>query len=84
MGTARPVERVDVAAPDAVLLDLHGAMVTEQHDDGEGELQTNFGTIDFHPGDYLIIPRGTTAPADGVIIEGKLILPSFSGHLVCE
>jgi len=27
--------------------------------DGEGELQTNFGTIDFRPGDYLVIPRGT-------------------------
>lgn len=36
-------EIVDAArssAPDAVYLDLHGAMVAEHHDDGEGELLT--------------------------------------------
>lgn len=27
--------------------------------DGEGTLESLFGTIDFHPGDYLVIPRGT-------------------------
>ncbi len=33
------VRRLTEAGPvDAVYLDLHGAMVTEQHDDGEGEL----------------------------------------------
>ncbi|MBI3721207.1 MAG: homogentisate 1,2-dioxygenase [Fimbriimonas ginsengisoli] len=26
--------------------------------DGEGELQSNFGTVPFSPGDYLVIPRG--------------------------
>jgi microcystin degradation protein MlrC len=51
--TANPSGRVDAAAYerlagaivdavrdgcDAILLDLHGAMVTERHDDGEGEL----------------------------------------------
>ncbi|MEZ5729193.1 MAG: M81 family metallopeptidase [Burkholderiaceae bacterium] len=33
------VERLRAAGPvDGVYLDLHGAMVTEQHDDGEGEI----------------------------------------------
>jgi microcystin degradation protein MlrC len=32
------VEAVRATRPDAVYLDLHGAMVTEHHDDGEGEL----------------------------------------------
>jgi homogentisate 1,2-dioxygenase len=27
--------------------------------DGEGELQSMFGTVPFGPGDYLVIPRGT-------------------------
>jgi homogentisate 1,2-dioxygenase len=26
---------------------------------GSGELQTMFGSVDFEPGDYLVIPRGT-------------------------
>lgn len=33
------------AGCDGVLLDLHGAMVTEQHDDGEGELLRRLRTI---------------------------------------
>ena len=32
------LEDLRAAAPDAVYLDLHGAMATEHHDDGEGEL----------------------------------------------
>lgn len=35
---------------------------------GEGELQTVFGTLSYRPGDYLVIPIGTTyrvVPADG-------------------
>ena len=27
--------------------------------DGSGKLETMFGTVDFTPGDYLVIPRGT-------------------------
>jgi len=27
--------------------------------DGEGEMESLFGTIEFRPGDYLVIPRGT-------------------------
>ncbi len=27
--------------------------------DGEGTFESMFGTIDFHPGDYVVIPRGT-------------------------
>ncbi len=34
------------AGCDAVLLDLHGAMVSESHDDGEGELLSRLRTID--------------------------------------
>lgn len=36
--SAEIIDAVAAAAPDAVYLDLHGAMVTERHDDGEGEL----------------------------------------------
>jgi microcystin degradation protein MlrC len=32
------LEGIAAAKPDALYLDLHGAMVTEQHEDGEGEL----------------------------------------------
>lgn len=35
---------------------------------GEGELQTVFGTLSYRPGDYLVIPIGTTyriVPAEG-------------------
>ncbi|MCS6997200.1 MAG: M81 family metallopeptidase [Casimicrobiaceae bacterium] len=32
------LSRIRAAQPDAVYLDLHGAMVTEDHEDGEGEL----------------------------------------------
>lgn len=32
------IEEAVAAGCDAVLLDLHGAMVTERHEDGEGEL----------------------------------------------
>lgn len=28
--------------------------------DGEGELQSMFGTVPFRPGDYLVVPRGVT------------------------
>lgn len=27
--------------------------------DGEGTMESLFGTLEFHPGDYLVIPRGT-------------------------
>src|SRR5262245_44304499 len=35
---AKLVDGLRRAAPDAVFLELHGAMVTQSHDDGEGEL----------------------------------------------
>jgi microcystin degradation protein MlrC len=40
-------ERIVAAASqcDAMLLDLHGAMVTEQHEDGEGELLTRIRRV---------------------------------------
>lgn len=36
--TGEILDAARAGAPDAVYLDLHGAMVTEHHDDGEGEL----------------------------------------------
>lgn len=44
--------------------------------DGEGELQSMFGTVHFHPGDYLVIPKGiiyrlhfNTLPVRMIVIE---------------
>ena len=28
--------------------------------DGQGVLETNFGLLPYHEGDYIVIPRGTT------------------------
>src|SRR5438067_12608063 len=28
--------------------------------DGHGSLETNFGLLPYHDGDYIVIPRGTT------------------------
>ena len=36
--SAEIIDACVAAQPDAIYLDLHGAMVTEEHDDGEGEL----------------------------------------------
>ena len=35
--TARILDGIEAARPDGVYLDLHGAMITDSHDDGEGE-----------------------------------------------
>ena len=35
---ARIIDRIEDARPDGIYLDLHGAMITDSHDDGEGEL----------------------------------------------
>ncbi|USG67263.1 homogentisate 1,2-dioxygenase [Brevibacillus ruminantium] len=45
--------------------------------EGEGELQTIFGTISYYPGDYLVIPIGTTyriemkTPSRFLVIESQ-------------
>lgn len=57
--TARMLHLLGQARPDALYLDLHGAMVTESHGDGEGELLRRIralvgpslpivATLDFH------------------------------------
>ena len=43
---AAPILDAIAAGCDAVLLDLHGAMVTQSHDDGEGELLRRIRAID--------------------------------------
>ena len=43
---ASRIEAAVAAGCDAVLLDLHGAMVTESHEDGEGELLRRLRRID--------------------------------------
>ena len=48
--------------------------------EGSGRLETVFGTIAYHPGDYLVLPIGTTwrlAPDEG-IDQRMLYLESFS------
>lgn len=51
---ARPADRMDYFFRNARCDELY--FVHE----GEGDLHTQFGHIDYGPGDYLVIPRGTT------------------------
>jgi len=54
MGIARPVDSMDYYFRNSI-----GDEVYFIHE-GKGILQTNFGALAFHEGDYIIIPKGTT------------------------
>jgi len=53
---------------------------------GEGQFATEFGPIDYEPGDYVLLPKGTTfrhlpATEDGVFFVTQSVQPiSFSEH----
>lgn len=47
--------------------------------EGKGELQTMFGNVDFEPGDYLVIPRGTIYKLQFLSGENRLLfIESYS------
>ncbi|HEV2405748.1 MAG TPA: homogentisate 1,2-dioxygenase, partial [Ktedonobacterales bacterium] len=51
---------------------------------GEGALETTFGTLPYHEGDYLVIPRGTTwraQPRDGGGEQRMLVIEGFGGPI---
>lgn len=45
-------------------------------DEGRGSLRTEYGVIDFVPGDYLVIPKGTTYQFDYEAIAKYLLIQS--------
>ncbi|MGH2487829.1 MAG: homogentisate 1,2-dioxygenase, partial [Ktedonobacterales bacterium] len=50
---------------------------------GEGALETTFGTLPYHEGDYLVIPRGTTwrAQPRGGDKQRMLVIEGFGGPI---
>jgi homogentisate 1,2-dioxygenase len=48
---------------------------------GEGALCTNFGTLPFRPGDYLVIPRGTTYRVEFATPEARCLVFEASGSV---
>jgi homogentisate 1,2-dioxygenase len=49
---------------------------------GKGDLQTMFGYINFEPGDYLIIPRGTVYKLDFETKENRLLIVESYGPII--
>ncbi len=50
--------------------------------EGEGELETTFGTLPYREGDYLVIPRGTTwRIASGSQARRLLVIEGFGGPI---
>ena len=54
LGIAKPTEQLD-----AFFRNGEGDEVLFVHE-GSGDLETIFGTLPYGPGDYVVIPRGTT------------------------
>ena len=50
---------------------------------GEGALETTFGTLPYHEGDYLVIPRGTTwrVQPGGGATQRMLVIEGFGGPI---
>jgi homogentisate 1,2-dioxygenase len=50
--------------------------------EGSGALETTFGTLPYQPGDYLLIPRGTTwRPQPGTAGQRFLIVEAYGGAI---
>ena len=72
----RPVQKMDYFYRNAQADEL---LFVHQ---GEGTLETNFGLLPYRPGDYLVVPRGTTyrvAPASGE--QRFLVVEAFGGPI---
>jgi len=46
---------------------------------GQGDLQTMFGNVDFEPGDYLVIPRGTIYKLEFETADNRLLFIESRG-----
>src|SRR5260221_5111152 len=47
---------------------------------GEGALETTFGTLPYHAGDYIVIPRGTTWRVAAQPGEQRFLAVEAFGH----
>src|SRR5205807_6940746 len=54
LGVSRPTEQMNYFFRNAECDEVYFVH------DGHGTLETNFGLLPYHEGDYIIIPRGTT------------------------
>ena len=50
--------------------------------EGQGRLETTFGSLPYHEGDYLIIPRGTTWRVDAATPEQRMLVVEAFGHAI--
>lgn len=63
---------------DAILLDLHGAMVTESHDDGEGELLARIREI--APGTPIGVALDLHGNITGRVVDNCDVLAGFKSY----
>ncbi len=50
--------------------------------EGQGTLETTFGSLPYHEGDYLVIPRGTTWRVDATTPEQRMLVVEAFGHSI--
>lgn len=58
--------------PEAFYRDADGDLLYLVHQ-GEGRLETEYGPLDYRPGDYLLVPRGTTHRFSAAAVETRLL-----------
>ncbi len=76
ISVARPTERMEYFYRNS-----QGDEMLFVHE-GEGTLETTFGLLPYRPGDYLVIPRGTTWRAQPSTGEQRLlIVEAFGGPI---
>ena len=77
IGLVRPAEKMDYFYRNAMadeLLFVHN---------GQGMLETTFGTVPYEEGDYVIIPRGTTYRVSPLTDETRmLVVEAFGGSIL--
>lgn len=72
---ARPTDRMEYFFRNARCDELY--FVHE----GTGQLQTQFGRITYGPGDYLIVPRGSTYQLEPDDVPQRLVIVEASGFI---
>jgi microcystin degradation protein MlrC len=73
------LRRIREAKPDAVVLSLHGAMVTEESDDGEGTTIARVRDI-IGPGVPLIVELDSHANVTSAMVEGADVLLPYNTY----
>lgn len=66
--------------PDWFLRDGDGDVLYFVHT-GEGRLETEYGPLDYRPGDYLVVPRGTTHRVAATTPTSLLTVQAVDGAL---